>query len=103
MLPRPYVGSYLGEKGHHFLQEPWILALAKSVETFFMVSINDMPTIKYWKNLGSMMDKAKENIPKQCRIGDTPFTSLAAIVRNLFTRHPKFLIMYTKTVTIFSQ
>ena len=37
------------------------------------------------------MDKAKENIPKQCRIGDTCFTSLATIGGDLFTRHPKNL------------
>ena len=35
MLPRPYVGSYSGEKGHQFLNKLWILALAKSVERFF--------------------------------------------------------------------
>ena len=34
MLPHPYVGSYSGEKSHQFLQEPWIIALTKSVETF---------------------------------------------------------------------
>ena len=56
-----------------------------------MVSISDMTTSKYWKILGSMMDKAKENIPKQCRIGDTCFTSLATIGGNLFKRHPKNL------------
>ena len=50
-----------------------------------------MRAIKYWQNLGSMMDKAKENIPKQCRIGDKIFTSLAIIGGNLFTRHPKNL------------
>ena len=50
-----------------------------------------MPTIKYWHNLGSMMDKAKEMIPKQCRIGDKYFTSLATIGGNLFTRHLKNL------------
>ena len=64
MLPRPYVGSYSGEKGHQFFQKPWILALAKSVETFIHVSINNMPTTKYWQNLKSVMDKAKEMIPK---------------------------------------
>ena len=56
MLPRPYVESYSGEKGHQCLHEPWILELAKSVETFFMVSISDIPSIKYWKILESMMD-----------------------------------------------
>ena len=52
MLPRPYVGSNISEKGHQILQKPWILALAKSVETFIFVSISDMPTIKYWQNFG---------------------------------------------------
>ena len=58
-LPLPYVGSYLGEKGHQFLHKPWILELAKSAETFIFVSISDMPTIKYWKILESTKDKAK--------------------------------------------
>ena len=71
MLPRPYLGSYSGKKGHENLQQPWIIALAKSVETFIIVSINEMPTIKYWQNLGSTMDKAKEMIPNECRIDDT--------------------------------
>ena len=56
MIPCPYVESYSDEKGHQFLHEPWILSLSKSVETFFRVSISDMPTIKYWQNLESMMD-----------------------------------------------
>ena len=56
-----------------------------------MVSISDIPTVKYWQNLGTLSDKAKEKIPKQCRIGDTCFTSLATIGGNLFTRHPKNL------------
>ena len=68
------MGSYTGEKGHHFLHKPWIISLAKSVDTFLMVSISDMQTIKYWQNLGSMTEKSKENIPKQCRISDTCFT-----------------------------
>ena len=63
MLPRPYVRNYSGEKGHQFLQKLWIIALAKSVETFIHVSINYMPNIKYWKILGWTMDKAKEKIP----------------------------------------
>ena len=56
-----------------------------------MVSISDMPTIKYWKNLGSIMDKSKEKIPKQFIIGDTCFMSFADIGGNLFTRHPNNL------------
>ena len=47
MLPHPYVVSYSGENGQYFLQENWILALAKSVKTFVMVSISDMLSIKY--------------------------------------------------------
>ena len=59
MLPHPYVIRYIGERGHHFLQEPWIIALSKSVETFIMVSISDMTTSQYSQNLESMMNKAK--------------------------------------------
>ena len=62
MLPRPYVGSYSGEKGHHILQQPWIIVLAKSIETFLIVSIYDIPTVKYWKILGRTMEKAKAMI-----------------------------------------
>ena len=79
MLPRPYLISYSSEKGRKYFHEPQILALAKSVETFVMVSKIDMPTVKYWQNLGKSMDTAKEKIPKQCIIGDTCFTSLAII------------------------
>ena len=71
MLPGPYVGSYLGEKGHKYLQETRIIELAKSVELFLLVSISGIPNIKYWKNLRKNMNTAKENIPKQCIIGDT--------------------------------
>ena len=37
------------------------------------------------------MDKAKEMIPNECRIGDTCFTLLAIIGGNLYTRHAKSL------------
>ena len=47
MLPRPYVGSYSGDKGHEILQQPWIIALPKSVETFIEVSMSEIPIIKY--------------------------------------------------------
>ena len=92
MLPCPYKGIYSGEKGHDCFQEPWIIPLSKSVETFVMVSISAMPTIKYWQNLGTFMDTTKENITKQCIIGDTCFTLLATIGGNLFTKHKKILI-----------
>ena len=39
--------------------------------------------------MGIFLDKAKEKIPKQCRIGDTCFTSLVTIGGNLFTRNTK--------------
>ena len=68
MLPRPYHGSYSGEKGHDFLQQSWIIALAKSVETFLLVSICEMPTIQYWQNLEKTIDKAKEIIPNFANI-----------------------------------
>ena len=48
-----------------------------------------MLTMKYWQNLESMMEKEKQKISKQCRIGDTCFTPLATIWGNLFTRHLK--------------
>ena len=91
MLSLPYVGSYSGENGHQFLQESWIIALAKSVETFFIVSISDMQTIKYRQKLGSMMNKSQEKIPKQYWIGDTCLTSLVTIGGNLFTINPNIL------------
>ena len=37
------------------------------------------------------MDKVKEIIPNECRIGDTCFTSLATIGGNLYTKHAKNL------------
>ena len=38
-----------------------------------------------------MMDKAMENIPKQFKISDTCFMSLATTGGNFFTIHPKDL------------
>ena len=91
MLQHPYVGRYSGEKGHQILQQPWIIALAKSIETFIIVSIYEMPTVKYWQYLGRIMEEAKLMIPKECRIGDTCLTSLASIGGYLYTRHLKNL------------
>ena len=48
-----------------------------------------MPTIKYWQDLGRTMDKAKEMIPKECRIVDTCFTSLATMGGNLYITNAK--------------
>ena len=50
-----------------------------------------IPTIKYWKILGLILNEAKMIIPEECRIGDTCFTSLATIGGNLFPRHAKNL------------
>ena len=97
MLPHLYVGNYSGEKGHQFLQGKWIIALAKPVETFVMVSISDIPTIKYWQNLVIFMDTAKGKTPKQCRIGDTCLRHWQ-ILEGIYSRDIQtILIMYTKT------
>ena len=58
------MGSYSGEKGHQILQQPWIIALSNSIETFLIVSIDDMPKVKYWQNLGRITEEAKMMIPK---------------------------------------
>ena len=50
-----------------------------------------MPIIKYWQNLGRIMEEAKVTIPKKCRIGDTCFASLSTIGGNLFTKYVKNL------------
>ena len=52
------MGSYECERGHQCL-ETWIIQLAKSVETFVMVSISDIPTINYWQ-IWKNMDNSKE-------------------------------------------
>ena len=51
ILPHQYVGSYESEKVNLFLKEKLIVDLEKLVELFLVVSISDIPTIKYWKNL----------------------------------------------------
>ena len=78
-------------EGHQILQQPWIIALSKSNETFIIVSIFEMPTLKYWQNFRRIMEEAKLMIPKEYRIGDTCFTSLETIGGNLYTRHVKNL------------
>ena len=47
----------------------------------------EMTTIKYWQNLGRIMEEEKVMTPKECRIGDTCFTSLATIGGKLYTIH----------------
>ena len=64
MLLCPYVGNYSCEKGRQFFQENLIVALERSVEISVIVSISDIPSIKYWQNLGKVLDTAKEKIPK---------------------------------------
>ena len=46
LLPRPYVGSYSGEKGHIFARS-MDYCITKQVKKFVMVSISEMPKIKY--------------------------------------------------------
>ena len=50
-----------------------------------------MRSVKYWQNLGKVLNTAKQKIPKKCRIGDTCFTLLKTIAGNLYTRHLKNL------------
>ena len=64
ILPCPYVGSYDGKKGNLFLREKCIVDLAKSIGLFGMVSISEIPTIKYWQTFGKIMVRTKEEIPK---------------------------------------
>ena len=59
MLPRPYVGSYSGEKGHQSFQQTWIIALSKLIETFNIVSMIEMLFGK--DNGGSKSDDPKKN------------------------------------------
>ena len=56
-----------------------------------MVSIREIPSVKYWQNLRKVLDTTKEKIPKKYRIGDTCFMSLETIGGNIYTRHPKNL------------
>ena len=59
MLTCPYVGSYDGEKGNILFKGKWILQLGKLIYIFALVSISDLPIIKYRKILEKCMDKAK--------------------------------------------
>ena len=75
------------------------LELAKSVELFVIVSISDLPTVKYLQNIKNMSN-AKGNTPELFRIGDTFVTSLETIGGRLFSIHQKILIMHTNTARI---
>ena len=68
-----------------------------------MVSISDITTVKYWQNLVTSMDTAKEKIPKQCQIVDTCFMSLATIGGIYLQDIQRILIVYKKIVMIFCQ
>ena len=97
------MGIYFSEKGHGFFHKPWILALAKSVETFILVSIYEMPTIKYWNFFERTTKKAKENIPKNTElvIHVSRHWQLLEVIYTQDMR--KSLITYTKKVQIFCQ
>ena len=64
ILPRPYVGSYEGENIGKILKEKWIVELEKYFETFVIVSISDMQTVKYWHNLETVLF-LKKIVPKK--------------------------------------
>ena len=46
---------------------------------------------KYWSTLKLKPEKAKKILPSTCRIGETIFTSMAAIGGKLYRNHPKNL------------
>ena len=85
----------------NFFTNHGFFALAKPVETFIMISISDMLTIKYWQNLGIIMDKAKRkyrNNEKLVIHVSRHLQRLEVIYSQDFRR---ILIMYTDTVKIF--
>ena len=61
------------------LKVKWIVELEKLFDLFVMVSISDTPTIKYWHTFQKSMVCAKEEIPTECIIEDTRFTSFETI------------------------
>ena len=62
-----------------------------------------MPTVQYRQNFEIFLDKAKDKIPKQCRIGDTCLTSLATIEGTLITINSMNLNHVHKKAIIFCQ
>ena len=82
-----------------FFSNRGFLQLDKSNETLIIASIYEMPTVKYWQILRRIMKESTMMIPEECRIGDTCFTSLANIGRNLYTRHVKNLDHLHKDIT----
>ena len=103
MLPRPYVGSYEGKKGHQLLQEPWILELAQSVETIVMVLISDMRTVQYCNFFKVCWIKQKRRFPNNLElvIHVLRHWQLLEVIFSQYIR--RILIFYTKTETIFCQ
>ena len=69
ILPRPYVGSYEGEKGNMFLKGKWIVGLAKSFELFLMVSISDLITVSIFINRESICFLQKKISQKNAELG----------------------------------
>ena len=94
-------GKLFRWKGSPIFAKNWILALAKSVETFVMMSISEMPTIKYCYNLGTMMDTTKYKILKNAEVVIRVLCNWQ-LLEEIYTQDiQKILIMYTKTVMIF--
>ena len=60
-----------------------------------------MPTVKYWQNLGTFLDKAKEKISRQLIIYDTCLCHWQ-LLEVVYSREiQRILIAYTRTVIIF--
>ena len=91
MLPRTYTRSYSVDKGRQFLQKNIYSCIRQIIWNIYYGFNKWHANYKYWHNLGAFLDKAKEKIHEQFRIGDTCFTSLETIGGNLFARHPKNL------------
>ena len=82
-------------------QEKWIHALEKSVRTFVMVLITDMPTIKYWSNLGHLWILQKRGFLDNSGLVIHVLLHWK-LLEGICSRYiQKILIIYTETVMIF--
>ena len=70
-------------------KERWLTDLEGEAENFFWEGIEKMSTNKYWQNMKKCLIAGKENIPLQCRIGETCFTLIYIIGGKIYSYHPK--------------
>ena len=87
MLPRTYTRSYSVDKGRHFLQKNIYSCIRQIIWNIYYGFNKWHANYKYWHNLGTFLDKAKEKIHEQFIIGDTCFMSLVTIGGDFFTIH----------------